>query len=271
LDNNWITNFIYLFKEIKRDYNKMTEYSCSICKYTSNLKEHVVRHINRKKSCGFGVKEIIEVSIEIKCELCNKKFSCSTSLRYHIKNTCKHKDDAKDVRIKQLEKELNESRKVTINNNNNNNSTNININIIVNNYEDTSLDKLTDKMYNKIIKGAEEVYKIIPRLIKNIHFNPNIRENHNIYLSNRGKNNKYIQVYRNGHWEIENKSMEIDNLINDKETNLSDWVAEKGEKYPEAMERFNEYLEQKYDNDIIKLVKEEVEQVLYNNKHMIKT
>ena len=48
-----------------------------------------------------------------------------------------------------------------------------------------------------------------------------------MYLSNRNKNNKHLSVYRNGHWEIENKNAEIDNLISDKETHLSDWVTEK--------------------------------------------
>jgi len=59
-------------------------------------------------------------------------------------------------------------------------------------------------------------------------------------------------------------------IIKAKETNLSDWVSEKGEKYPEAFEKFNEYLDQKYDEDTAKAVKEEVELVLYNNRHMIK-
>ena len=167
-------------------------------------------------------------------------------------------------KIKQLEKSS-----TTINNNQTtNNNTYI---FIVNNYEDTNLEKITDKTYNKIIRDTDEVYQIIPRLIKEIHFNKDIPENHNIVLSNRNKNNKHLQVYRNGHWEIENKNSEIDNLINDKETNLSDWVAQKGEKYPEAFERFNEYLEQKYDDDTIKLVKNEVELVLYSKRHLIKT
>jgi len=249
----------------------MSEYSCSICQYTSNKKQHVINHINRKKTCGPGIREVIEIPVEIICEFCQKNFSCSTSLKYHVKNTCKNKDDILKQRIKQLEEELKESRKVINNNNNNINNNTVNINITVNNYEDTSLEKLTDKMYNKIIRGAEEAYKIIPRLIQDIHFNPNIKENHNIYLSNRSKNNKHLQVYRNGHWEIENKATEIDNLISDKETNLSDWVAEKGGIYPDAQEKFNEYFERKYDDDTIKLVKEEVEQVLYNNRHMIKT
>jgi predicted glycosyltransferase involved in capsule biosynthesis len=133
------------------------------------------------------------------------------------------------------------------------------------------LEKLTDKTFINVIKDASEVHQIIPRLIKEIHFNPDIPENHNVFLSNRNKNNKHLQVYRNGHWEIENKNTEIDNMINDKETNLSDWVAEKGQKYPKAKEKFDEYLDQKYDDETIRMMKDEVEQLLYNNRHMIKS
>ncbi len=249
----------------------MTEYSCSVCQYSSHLKEHIVRHINKKKSCGLGLKEIIKIPIEIKCEFCNKNFSSSASLKYHIKNSCRQKETAKDEEIRRL-KEENKFLKTNKNITNIDNSTN-NVNIIiVNNYENTSLDKLTDQLYNKIIKNAEEAYKIIPNLIKQIHFNSDIPENHNVYLSNRNKNNKHLSVFRNGHWEIENKNIEIENLISDKETNLSDWVSEKGEKYPKAKERYNEYLEQKYDDEEIqKILKEEVELVLYNGRHLIKS
>ncbi len=240
------------------------EYACSVCQYTSVKKANVIKHFSRKNSCGSGVKEVIEIPVEILCKYCNKDFKTKQNLQEHIKHSCKHKDGAKDARIKELEEELKESRKITINNNN------VNI-IIVNNYENTSLDKLTDQLYNKIIKNAEEAYKIIPNLIKQIHFNSDIPENHNVYLSNRNKNNKHLSVFRNGHWEIENKNTEIENLISDKETNLSDWVSEKGEKYPKAKERYNEYLEQKYDDEEIqKMIKEEVELVLYNGRHLIK-
>ena len=246
----------------------MTEYMCSVCEYTSPLRENVNRHINRKTSCGSGTREIIENRVEIKCEFCNKKFASLPNLKNHIKKTCKHKEDILKQRIQQLEKELKQAK--TITNNNIDNSTNTtNYIIVINNYEDTSLDKLTDKAYNKIIKDTDEPYKMIPKLIKQIHFDPKTPENHNIYLSNRGKNNKHLQIYRNGHWEITDKNTEIDNLINDKETNISDWVAEKGQKYPEAMEKFNEYLDQKYDEDTAKLVKDEVELLLYNGRHII--
>jgi hypothetical protein len=244
------------------------EFACSVCQYTSIKKSSVTRHINKKISCGPGKKEIIEIPNEVICEYCNKKFTTIANLSRHKKDSCKAKDTAKDEEIRKLKEELRKAKTTTINNNQTINNT---INIYINNYEDTCLDKLTDKTYNRIINDSDEVYQIIPRLIKEIHFNPDNPENHNIFLSNRNSNNKHLQVYRNKHWEIEKKDPEIDNLINDKETNLSDWIGEKGEKYPEAVERFNEYLEQKYeDQDLSKQVKEEVERVLYNNRDMIK-
>ena len=242
------------------------EFGCSVCEFIASDRRTIVRHINRQKSCGPGTKELIEIPMEIKCEFCNKLFMTKETLEHHAKNTCKMKDKIKDEEIKKLKEEVNflKKNKNTIINNQNT------INIYINNYEDTDLDKLTDKIYNKIISGTDELYQIIPRMIKEIHFNPKMPENHNIYISNKNRNNKYLQVYRNKHWEIERKDAEISNLINDKETNLSDWICEKGEKYPEAKEIFGEYLEQKHDEDTIKMVKEDVELVLYNNRHMIR-
>lgn len=243
------------------------EFACSVCQYTSSIKNDVIRHINRKKTCGMGIKEVIEIPIDIKCEFCIKSFSTKANLIRHQKDNCLKKIEILEKQLKnanEKNKELEMQLKVkptTINNT---------FNIMINNYENTSLDKITDKIYNKLIKGTDEPYQLIPRLIKEVHFNPDIPENHNIYLSNRNKNNKHVQVYRNGHWEIEKKDDELENLINDKETNLSDWVAEKGQKYPDATEKFNEYLEQKYNDDITKLIREQVELVLYNNRHMIK-
>jgi uncharacterized protein VirK/YbjX len=75
------------------------EFGCSVCEYTSEQKRHVIRHINKNKSCGNGIKEIIEIPIDIICEYCNKEFSIKETLKVHIKNYCKYKDVIKDAKI----------------------------------------------------------------------------------------------------------------------------------------------------------------------------
>jgi hypothetical protein len=245
------------------------EFACSVCQYTSPKKSSVIRHINKKQSCGPGIKEIIEIPVEISCEYCKKKFNTNGSLSRHQKDFCKHRKDVLEEENKKLKERIKEleKRPMSTNNTYNDNRTYI----VVNNYENTNMKRLNDGDYIKILEDSEEPYRIIPKLIQEVHFNPNFPENHNIRLSNRNRNNKHLQVYRNNHWEIQDKDTEIGNLISDKETNLSDWIDQKGKKYPEALEKFNEYLDQKYDEDIAKLVKDEVEQLLYNNRHMTKS
>lgn len=241
------------------------EFVCSVCNYTSPNKQHVVRHMNRKNKCtgNNSTREILEVNTSIVCKYCNKNFSTKKTLSFHCKYKCHNKDLFQEDRIKKLEDRVSKLESISRNNKT------VSI-IIVNNYEDTSLDKITDTMYNKIIVDSDGIHKIIPMFINNLHFNPNIPENHNIYVSNRSRSNKYLNILRNGKWEITDKNAEIFNLISDKETNLHDWVIEKGKKYPQAVEIFNEYLERKYEDDINKLIIKEVEVTLYNGKHLIK-
>ena len=78
------------------------EFACSICQYTSSKKENVLKHFNRKRSCGPGIKEIIEIPIEIKCDFCDKNFSSVSNLRYHQKHNCKNKVIALEQKLKEI-------------------------------------------------------------------------------------------------------------------------------------------------------------------------
>lgn len=253
----------------------MTDYQCSSCKYISYLKTNVERHITVK---GCVRAEIVEINSVIICDYCKKPFSSRPNLTRHIKTSCKFKDSIKDQEILRLKMELELSRNsikpVSINFNTINNNTNNNMGTqntyITNNYNDTSLSKISDATYNSIIKDADESYMIIPTFTKHVHFDPNKPENHNIYMSNKGKYNKHLYVRMNNTWEIADKDSEINNLIYDKETNLSDWLKKNGNKYKEAKQIFNDYIERKYtDPDIAKEVKSGIEMLLYNGKNII--
>lgn len=90
------------------------EFACSVCDYRSKNKDNVLRHFDRKRSCGPGTKRIIEVPIRIICNLCDKDFACERSLRHHKKNSCKYKDDFLREEVERLTKEV---KKLTTENN----------------------------------------------------------------------------------------------------------------------------------------------------------
>ncbi len=248
----------------------MSEFSCSICNYTSKIKRNVERHLTKKTKCGEGIGTIIESSIEIKCEFCNKQYSSIISHMYHIKNTCSMKDvkikeklELANQKIKELEIEnkiLKENPKTVINNNSINNTI-----ILVNGYNDTSLEKLSDKHY---LRALNKMILSVPTFIKDVHFNPNMPENQNIYISNM--RNGYVMVYNSDtkNWDARPKGEMIDRLINDREYDIQEWLGE-GEKYPKAMQKFNEYIEKKEEDGVQKTIKEEVELVLYNNRNLV--
>jgi hypothetical protein len=87
------------------------KYKCSQCDYVSDKKSRVNSHINKIKKCTEEVKEIIEIPYIIKCEFCKRDFSCSRSLNYHITHHCTKKDLIKDAKIKNLEKQINDTKK----------------------------------------------------------------------------------------------------------------------------------------------------------------
>ena len=86
-------------------------FGCSVCEYTSSKKVNVIRHINKIKSCGVGIKEIIEIPTEVKCEYCNKIFTITSNLLRHQKDNCKKKDLIKDIKITELEEKNKELKK----------------------------------------------------------------------------------------------------------------------------------------------------------------
>jgi hypothetical protein len=122
-----------------------------------------------------------------------------------------------------------------------------NINIL--SYRDTDLSHLTQK-----------VTYCVKDMIEKIHFNPLKPENRNIYISNM--KDKYIMVYEEGNWNIKHKSSEIDQLYESKEILLEDWLEEYGTD--ELRQKFNKYLCNKENEDIMTSIKEEIKMMLYN-------
>lgn len=69
-------------------------------------------------------------------------------------------------------------------------------------------------------------------------------------------------------WDARPKDEMINRIIDDREYDIQVWL--ECEKYPKAMAKFNEYLQKKDTDDIQRMIKEEVELALYNNRNLVK-
>lgn len=244
----------------------MSEYYCSLCDYTSDLLKNAERHIIKKNKCGNNP-EILIRNIEIICEYCNKKYSSKPNLKIHQKKSCNAKQLILEKEVEQLKEELTKTKIAlefsqkpqTVN------ITNNNIIINMNGYKNTSFEHISDKQYNRAIG---RLLMSVPQMIQDVHFNPKIPENHNIYISNI--KNKYAMVYDGKNWEIKDQERVIDDLIRDHEYAMEEWLGGEGEKFPKAMDNFNKYLDVKEKDGALRTMKEEIKLILYNKRDMIK-
>ena len=184
-------------------------------KYTKNAKNI---HQNPPKSTKIHQNNYF-------CEFCNNTFSRSDSLNRHYKR-CKVKKQSQELiisqneEIKQMKTEIEELKKIKIQNNitnntnntnNSNNSINNSRNIIINNYGDENIKHLRSKDYASLLNG---IYSAVPKLIQQIHFDPEHPENQNIKFTN--KKLPYLKVMKDDKWLFVDKKTELLDLIDNK-------------------------------------------------------
>jgi hypothetical protein len=238
----------------------MPEYKCSLCDYTTKYKTHINDHVNRKNKCvPDKIPLIIENRCEHICEYCNKLLTSKSNLSRHLK-TCKVKKQNLEIENAKLKEEnkilkaLNSKPNVTINNNN----------LIINlaPWNNPRLPENVDKYYNEALK---KLFLSIPTLIKQIHFNKDLPENHNICIKNMRSG--IAKVYNGKEWESMDEKEVINYLINDYESTLEDYASENNPKYIEKIKKIKDRDgEEKIYDDL----HNEVKRVIYDRNHMIK-
>ena len=119
-----------------------------------------------------------------------------------------------------------------------------------------------------IIKQALNYgFKSIPVFTKYLHFNKNNPENHNIYISNL--KNKFVMVYKKDDWNLTNQDDILGKLIDFK----TDFLAEKFDEYKNdlpssTLRKFDRFLDEQYEDDVINDIKDELKLILYNNRKL---
>ena len=139
-------------------------------------------------------------------------------------------------------------------------------NIIIAYNQQPDLSHLTDKDYLRIMNKG---FKSVPKLIEEIHFNPNKPENKNIYIPNI--KNKYAMGWNGQKWDLMNRNEVIDDMYDDK----SNILIEKFEELESSnidkntLKKFRRFINKQDDDDIKNKIKEEIKLLLYNNKNNI--
>ena len=209
------------------------EHICTICNKLYSSKQSLCNHNTRfhKKYVMTNVTtemtnvttlddKIIEVAqstqtyfTKYQCKYCNKEFKLRQNKWTHENKYCKIK---KTITFTNKNKIISDDKiKLTIINNktiNNTNNGTIN-NITINNYSNDNLEYISDafikRMFNHLKYDKEHIITI-PRMIENIKFNSQHKENNNVKISNM--RSKVAMVYDNNKWSTIGKKELFDEL-----------------------------------------------------------
>lgn len=199
--------------------------------------------------------------IEYKCKICDKIFDNKNNKYYHQK---------KCNIVKQDQLTTNTPSAITNNNITNNSGTintgTINNNITINNYNNDNLeyisDKFIEKLFNNLLRSSEHIIPL-PKLIENIKFNPNHKENNNVKIkSDRSKVGFY---YDNNKWKAMNKNDLLDDLCDYSLKIFSEYFEEyKGELSEDIISKFKSFSHiTKLKSQLRKEIKEKIENIAY--------
>ena len=148
---------------------------------------------------------------------------------------------------------------------NNGNQQIININVVPYGQED--LTKISDAEYQKILRRG---LNSVPAFMESLHFNKNLPENHNVYISNM--RDDYVLMYDGVKWRLKNRDETLQQLYEDKtdilETKFEELIKRLDEQ---TIRMFQRFIKVKDDDDaVVRRIKKDLKIMLYENREMIK-
>ena len=232
-----------------------------------------------------------------KCEYCQKNFTRKDNLKTHQKKHCKNKhkkavgrktngqnslikyfsnklDEIEGKQKKEKEKHEKEKSELRsqiekllekVGNNNNNTTNKIETQIVLNNFGKENIEYINSNHINKLIQQG--IYAAIPKIIKFLHFNPEHPENRNVKITN--KKEAWAQIWNNDKWELKNKKLVINNIVN-KGYNILDDKKKPDELSNKKKSKLCDFQDNysNDDKDTHKYLNKEVETLILNESKM---
>lgn len=205
-------------------------HKCERCAYSTTAKSSLLNHLMKKNPCqpilcDIDRNELIEKlnnKNSLECTKCGNTFKNASAKCRHMKicnSSKKELDELKDTittltkRLEIAENKLvipSSSSSSTTNNNIQNNiqnNCNNTYNITVNNFCNESIEHLPQRLILSCLVDMD-----MPRLLEQIHFDPEHPENHTVKMKN--VNQKLLQYFEDGRWKVEHSDKVLDDLIN---------------------------------------------------------
>jgi hypothetical protein len=275
------------------------ENKCKKCNKVFAYNYLLIRHQSRKTSCipKSALKELNVIGLDdkiteidtiikkkydhsmnsknFKCYFCLVNFATKSNLSRHCLSYCNKKkqliNEKKNLLLskKNLQEKIYQNSNVTTQNINIENNTNIVVNIInpfkINSFGQEDVTHIRREDY---IKYMSTYFRGFLSFIENIHFNKNVPENHNVYISNI--NSKYAIVYENSQWKLKDRDEVIDKIKSDKFNFLDRKVDEMSDeldsKIKNKFEDFRNKLIELEEADLN--TQKDIKLMLYNNRHL---
>jgi hypothetical protein len=250
-----------------------TKTICKFCNHLFSKKGNLERHINL--SCATK-----KTLLEKKNTIQNKKNKIENEINQQQSNKNEN-NIGQTQHINKLENEIDILKKTVdgllkqqgIKQQNNNIMfqqiiNNVNTNNIpnINSFGKENLTHISENDYKKYMTGF---FPGFINFIKKIHFDNEMPENHNIYVTNL--NSKYVYVYEDNKWITQQKSDIIDKLINKKFILLDNKCVEYEDKEinQDISNKFREFQENFTDIEAQKNTRNDVMLLLYNNRDKV--
>lgn len=221
---------------------------CDNCGKEFSRKSSLIRHNSR---CKFNCDNI---NNEVLSNIVSKLADMSAE---HQKQQEAWDSERKEYRkiISDLSKENTKTINQTFNQNNQ---------IIINNHGEEDLKYITAEYLTELLKIP---YNSIPQLVKQIHFNPEHPENHNLKITN--KKLPYIQVYMDKQWHLKDKKEVIENIVDKSMGILDDHFDEQDKLNESQKERYITFTQSKTDKDYSKKIAKDTELCVINNSEAL--
>ena len=257
----------------------MSIYKCTRCGYETPFSSHIKRHINRKKLCTPMIHankpnyttttlDINTAMDALKEQLEEQLLLLKDKDRQLIEKDemLRNKDLqllSKDLQLKEKDLEIKSITKRIGNKHISNTITNNNTLLIVNSFPNTDISFLTEKDY---VNCMHKSCGSIREFVKKVHCNPSLPFNNNIYISdiNRG----HVMTFDGKEWHLEDETILnslIDNSSQVMEDKLQEWI-DANQKYPDTIERFKRYIDQKENENVRSNILGDVKRILYNSR-----